>query len=448
MGLRWAAGGCRSGAQEGQALPLGLMLLTAVAAILFFMFNSGQLVQEKIRLTNTADAVAYSAGVFEARLLNYDAYINRAIIANEIAIGHAVGLAGWLTYGAKASEHIAPYVAMLPGGPAIAAALAEVAKGLETSYAPPLANSVVRHQMALDGLGKAWLSTHGPGNSIALATRETLMDEVAKRNDPDAKVDILPLADDFAGFTRRYSTREERRRMGQLVHEARDAFLQSRNWDVGVVVLCVGVKLKKRGSTEFIDMVDGWKSMDTLSAHLYSFHKLKCKHSEDPVGWGTAASLGGLDDSAYDYAGSTGTNPDASALAQDNSAPGFPPKTIWSGAIPPFYELSETALKAEDPRTVLAIRVTKARTAQRFSGGASTIKPQGSLELYQGAHAGGESAAVAKVEVFFARPDGKNPLFQREELGSLFNPYWQPRLAPLTAGERALAQLRQGVLLP
>ena len=79
--------------QTGQVLPLALVLLVAVAAILFYMFNSGQLVQEKLRLTNTADAVAFSAGVFEARMLNYDAYTNRAIIANQIAIGQAVGIA-------------------------------------------------------------------------------------------------------------------------------------------------------------------------------------------------------------------------------------------------------------------------------------------------------------------------------------------------------------------
>ena len=77
--------------QRGQVLPLATLLLLAVAATLFYMFNGGQLVQEKLRLTNTADAVAYSAGVFEARMLNYDAYANRAIIANQIAIGQAVG---------------------------------------------------------------------------------------------------------------------------------------------------------------------------------------------------------------------------------------------------------------------------------------------------------------------------------------------------------------------
>lgn len=89
--------------QQGQALPLALVLLVAVAALAFYMFNTGQLVQEKIRLTNTADAVAYSAGVYEARVLNYDAYTNRAIIANEIAIGQAVGLASWTKYASVTS---------------------------------------------------------------------------------------------------------------------------------------------------------------------------------------------------------------------------------------------------------------------------------------------------------------------------------------------------------
>ena len=63
------------------------------------------------------------------------------------------------------------------------------------------------------------------------------------------------------------------------------------------------------------------------------------------MGWGTAPSTGGLDDSAYDYAGSTGTNPVASALAQNEAALGFPPTTVNGGAIPDFYELSDSALK-------------------------------------------------------------------------------------------------------
>ena len=100
--------------QRGQVLPLTLLLLVATASIVFYMFNTGQLVQEKIRLTNTADAVAYSAGVYEARLLNYDAYTNRAIIANEIAIGQAVGLASWAKYVSIAGPRVANVARFIP----------------------------------------------------------------------------------------------------------------------------------------------------------------------------------------------------------------------------------------------------------------------------------------------------------------------------------------------
>ncbi len=438
----------RKACQKGQALPLALVLLVAVAAIVFFMFNSGQLVQEKIRLTNTADAVAYSAGVYEARVLNYDAYTNRAIIANEIAIGHAVGLASWAKYAGTTADTIAPYMYLIPyAGPAIANVLYDVRDAMNV-YTPLLAYTVTLHDAAINALAASQLAVHGPGNAVALASRKVLMDEVAHKNDPDVKVDLLPVADDFAGFTQRYSSRDERKHMGQLVHDGRDAFLRSRNWNFGLVILCTGVQLRKRGSTELIDMVDGWKSMDTLSAHQYRIRRFRCRHSENPLGFGSAFSDDGLDDSAYSYAGSRNTNPEASYRAESNVADGFEPPTLTGGAIPAFHELSEDVLKRDDPRTALTIRVSKARADQVFSGGNGQIKPAGSLDLYQGGLAKDESAAVSKVEVFFERPDGKNTLFNKEEIGSLFNPYWQARLAPVSAGERVLAQLRQGLQLP
>jgi hypothetical protein len=440
-------------AQRGQALPLAMAMLVAVAATVFFMFNSGQLVQEKIRLTNTADAVAYSAGVFEARVLNYDAYTNRAIIANEIAIGQAVGLASWAQYAGVTADRIAPYMYLIPyAGPAIAAALEKVESAMEM-YTPALAASVSVHDAAINGLALSQLAVHGPGNAIVLASRKVVMDEVALRNDPDAKVDVLPIADDFFGFTQRYASQEERKRMGQLVHDGRDAFLKSRNWDFDDLVFKIGkcrygIALRKRGSTELIDLTEGWKSMDTLSFHKYWSKWLRCRHSETPVGYGSAFSDDDLDDSAYTYAGSYTTNPQASYMAETSVASGFAPSTLTGGAIPAYHELSKDALKMDDPRTTLAVRVSKSGTKQRFSGGNSIIKPAGTLDLYQGALAGNESAAVARVEVFFERPDGSNPLFAKQENGSLFNPYWQAHLAPVSAGQRALAQLKQGLHLP
>ena len=429
-----------------------MVLLLAVAATVFYMFNSGQLVQEKIRLTNTADAVAYSAGAFEARVLNYDAYTNRAIVANSIAVGQAVGLASWAKYMGTSADTISPYLNLIPYvGPALSRAMDYMATALDYLTAG-LAHAVTLHDAAIQSLMVSQFAVHGPGNTIALVNRKRVMDEVARLNDPDVTVDLLPLSDDFAGFTTRYASESERRRMGRIVHDSRDAFLRSRNWSFGLVALCNGVQLRKRGSTELIDLVDGWKSMDTLSAHHYRIRRWRCRRSETPIGFGSAFSEDELDDSGITYAGSRPTNPRASQRADSSEgiANGFDPAppSIGGGAIPPFHELSESALKADDPRTSLTIRVTKPASAQRYSGGSSTIQPQGRLALYQGAAADGKSAAIARAEVYFERPDGHNPLHNKHELGSLFNPYWQVRLAPVGAGERLAAQLLQGRALP
>ena len=130
---------------------------------------------------------------------------------------------------------------------------------------PALAGAVARHDAAIQALALSQQLMHGPDDAVALASRLALMQRVARENDPQAVVDPLPLDDDFAGFTRSHATRDERRRLGTLVHDSREAFLQSRNWDFGLVVLCHGIELRKRGSTDLIDLVDGWKSMDNSS---------------------------------------------------------------------------------------------------------------------------------------------------------------------------------------
>lgn len=439
------------GQQHGQVLPLALVLLVAVAATTFYMFNSGQLVQEKLRLTNTADAVAYSAGVFDARMLNYDAYTNRAIIANQIAIGQAVGLASWAKYMGTSADNIGPYLYLIPYvGPALKAAMDHVASIMEI-FTPALAAAIPLHDTAIQALALSQQVMHGPGDSVALGNRLAVMQRVARENDPEAVVDPVPISDDFIGFTRNHESREERRRMGRVVSDSRESFLRSRNWNFGLVVLCTGIQLRKRGGTELIDLADGWKSMDTLSAHRYRIRRFSCRRSERPIGYGTAFSDEDLPDSAYSYSGSRSTNPRASRRADSGEgiAEGFDPapSTIGGGAIPTFKELSSRALEMDDPVTQLTIRVTKAAGDQRYSGGASLIRPQGRLELYDGAHSGGQSAAAARVEVFFERPDAGNPRHpDRNELGSLFNPYWQVRLAPITPAERLMAQLRQGGL--
>lgn len=73
---------------RGQVLPIaaGLALLASVAILM--VFNSHRAVDEKMNLVNAADAAAYSGAQMAARELNFMALTNRAMIANEVAIGH------------------------------------------------------------------------------------------------------------------------------------------------------------------------------------------------------------------------------------------------------------------------------------------------------------------------------------------------------------------------
>lgn len=73
---------------SGQVFPLSLAVLAVACVVFFVVFNSGRAVNEKINLVNAADASAYSGAQVAARHLNFMAYTNRAMVANEAAIGH------------------------------------------------------------------------------------------------------------------------------------------------------------------------------------------------------------------------------------------------------------------------------------------------------------------------------------------------------------------------
>lgn len=81
--------------QQGQAIVLVLLLAVAGALVALSLVNTGILVSEKMQLQNAADATAFSISTLEARDLNFAAYTNRAMIANEVAVGQLVGLMSW-----------------------------------------------------------------------------------------------------------------------------------------------------------------------------------------------------------------------------------------------------------------------------------------------------------------------------------------------------------------
>ena len=66
-----------------------------------------------MQLQNAADAAAYSMSTVEARDLNFAAYMNRAIVANEVAIGQMVGLASWAFHFKSFADYLDSYNQLL-----------------------------------------------------------------------------------------------------------------------------------------------------------------------------------------------------------------------------------------------------------------------------------------------------------------------------------------------
>lgn len=457
--------------QQGQALIYGVFVLLGGLAALYYLFNTGQLVREKTKLVNTADAVAYSVGVMHARALNYAAYTNRAMVANEVSIAQMVSLSSWIQYVGTHADSAA-------------------ALGCETQYSEPVAKAMALYipvcyflfyanEFGAIGIASQAVQTVTQAGKFAAEiakqalqqsqddmveqmreARNDVMNRVAQANyadDGTVEVDLKPLLDTFyhfeggpviAPYTK---SGDERKRFAEVTITAanKDSFIPSRRWRSDALIpTCFDPfshfdYVNRAGGTELIGY-DEWRALDTASIYRHSLRgKLfpRCESSEDPLGYGAQNASNGSSSDATP-SGANG-NPRASGMASSDD---------WNySGIPSFYELSDKALDytpenseegKRDPKIRFAVRVMRRANATRTSDAVSQIKGSPRLNAYQGQPAGAIYASVSASEVFFARPEKR--VDGNRELASLFNPFWQIHLIDAPIQIKA-AQRRQGV---
>lgn len=476
----FSAAGAGLRRQRGQALVFGIFLLLAGLAGLFFLFNTGQVTAEKTRLVTTADAVAHGAGVMQARALNFDAYANRALVANEVLVAQMVSLSSWAQYAQTHADNLpwrfpecadpygygAAFGAAFRYG-ALYAALCYLTVRYAGDYiaelaeqVPPVAEAVVAAVEVNKSLilaAQAFL--HGPG--AFQAARGSVMQAIADANyagDGAVTATAQLAGDGWPGFTQRYQG-DERGRIAEVSRAAAnsDPFVAQRSWTATAVAppfwewacAIVGRKnsVRRRGGTELINY-DEWKAEDTES--YWEVHNVgrwfpRCGRDEQPIAYGEQQAHpdgADQDESGANLGGSPATNPDAHGYASSEQ---------WSNytGLPSFYDLSPAQLEidAPGPKLRLQVRLTRARDQIATPEGRSAITqaedPAGTrrnVAAYQSDLSGGEMMASAAVEVWFARPPGNaenawgSAQGRPVELPSLFNPYWQVRLVdPATA---------------
>ncbi|NIA54514.1 hypothetical protein HAV22_12800 [Massilia sp. TW-1] len=442
--------------QRGQALVFGIAVLLGAAAATFYVFNTGQLTAEKTKLVNTADAVAYSAGVMHARALNFDAYTNRALIANEATIAQMVSISSWLQYSKGHVQGVPPlYCYSQYSVPVGLATLTYVPLCYALSY--PAGYTVVNYaDTAFNGAGGGV-----GGGAIVVAAAETakaelklmqatmfagflfartaLVQEVADanyRNDGSVSVTPLPLKDDWTSFQGGGTfisrhTGNQRQRMRDLIVNVvnQDAFVRNRSWSSSSPWPCNPVVPAGTADRSGGTVLNGYNSWEARDQAHFEIRKKRFR----------GLSLRCVQTGYYSL---------GNGHRKTTSTPG---SAWYYSGVPDFYELSNAALNytptgssRPDPRLQFAIRVTRAMNQTRTSAGTSAVKPGGRLHMFDGAAAGGVLAAVATSEVYFDHEQ----INGTTELGSLFNPYWQVHLVGNSTAVVAAATALQGVATP
>ena len=464
-------------AERGFVLVLSLGLLAVVFLTLLYLFNVGQLLSSKARLNNAADAAAYSAAVWRARVMNFQAYANRAILAQEVAVAQAVTLASWARYfdtlrqraepelrtgypGAEPLFHIAPEAARAARAATERAAALEV--WLRAAPAQGYKSQLLASQEALQHSA----GTFGLG---------ALANEVARASDSHFFAFALPDQGAFEALSQRYRTVPERSRLADLVLASIDDFSReprSLNQDLlhrnscSAAVASERQQFRKRGATELSADLDRWQAADTGSIHTLVEPATTvargrlvngCLDIESPpMGWGAfvaapIATLTQLDSTPSDGAQLQGAqvsgarvsgahlasalaaiddNPVAAARAQQQLAASTSDPLPEYDGIAAVRELSGTALSQTEP-----VYSSLAVLARLEGHHARTI----ALPRLgnRSALAGDKLWALAAAQVYFRRPAIEDA---RVEFASLYSPYWQARLVPATPLQRQLAQ--------
>jgi hypothetical protein len=482
--------------QSGQVLALAVIMMLVLGIATFILFNTGQLVTRKTKLTNAADAAAYSAAVEEARMMNFMAYTNRARIANQVAIAQAVSLVSWMNYARRTVENfdnvlraLSPIEAVPIAGEiyaAIKVAVATLRKFIKISD-KVITGAAKAEIEVLDNvigilsrsqdlvIGLLLKKSEGVVGQIEL---HSIASKVVYDNDHDARVTFVssgvnahPFHKWVKEFFFHYKLGPDHNRYKNTVMEARDGFTRNRhdNEVYGV--------FKKRGGTDLLKY-DTWSAVDTLGFHL----SYLLDSWDIPVGWGSAQTgkkrpylkgevHGHGWKSPYDrrrhrpYGHSRKTNKDTTHLATKNSTRFV---RRYQG-LRRYYDIAGADSKHLNKKnkdychmisslagpciTVQAVTRKKLiKTAQNIkgmAGGRMTLKD---------AEAGKEMTAMASAQVYFYRPYDlenfhRHDKYQKHsknyiEYGSLFSPYWQARLVPTPKLARAALVAAQGVHLP
>lgn len=460
--------------QRGQALPFALILLSAGAAALYLAFNSSQLAHAKAKEQDTADSAAYSVGVLQARDLNFAAYANRAMIANQVAAAQMVSIKSYVdeldaTYGPTFWDRFVDSMATVTvewtGPKRLGSGVVKDIKHLLDSTLPIATAAIDDLNVALS------YEQYTFHNSMAVQI-PLLADEVAQANQPDSHVTktyfatrgVLELASVTSFATQNASagkTGEDRFADVLVDKMTLDGFVKQRGLNSRLPFVespsrCGGWisgALVHLGGTQLRQDKRGWESLDATDMNgvlicIILDVLVPIPFAGTEGSGGAANGPGGRYSSRNGYGGYNNfggslTNLLTRFAAQQQYNIGVGRTMSGNGGLQPYYELANlsTPARGSDFNRAPAITVEVQRASSSIRTTDQIKIGTGSLQVQDGT-AQNQMRSLSSASAYFIRPDNGSggtaggllnvAHWKRDdgkwEYPSLFNPYWQSSL--------------------
>ena len=293
--------------QAGQVLPLGLILSAVVLIAWVLSLNLGRLVHNKASLLRATDAAVYSAAVSQARALNLHAYLNRAQLAQQIAMAHVITMASAERYRANLARQASRFnppaslIGMLFGPQYAAAYVAAKAGGLGDQVAlAQLSEAFHRHDEVIH---RVIDQVRGEQIRRLSSHRQLVLEQVLVQNVgasgssmvgktlAELGLEASVTVDDLPGFISRFSSAEADWQALLKLVSKQYGFLNDRHhttrnvWVVNLRCPHKRHELRRKGSTR-LGANGVWSVQDHQSFHALRYNRvIGCYQREYPMGW-------------------------------------------------------------------------------------------------------------------------------------------------------------------
>jgi hypothetical protein len=424
------------------AIGAGMLFCAAVTLVGFLLLSERGL--QKDRGLHLADSASLAAARWHAQILNYQAYANRAILANEIMMIQSLTLLSWVNHIDQLMKNAGTVSALFPPLRAVAQTMVQTAEVTRKATESGVRLEIPLRSGYTHALAASQRFMHDAATPFAT---QALINEVIWTSDRGYFGQYLPTSDvSKLYFGTRSFSGDERAPYARHITDAVDAFTKTRGFDSRLYLLpttgCIPSsidrafsRLVRRGGSGYEPDYSDISAVDTLSVHQWrkrSWWRPTCS------GIGESFSL------AWGAGSTTGT-PRLARLGEASLNPGSTSRATSdvervSGyrGLPSLWDVADPARRSDYSAFRLAVLVSVRESTGSEKASASGQMRAVQERLFPESSRAPSGYTVSAAEVYF---DDRTLNAQRF-LPNLFEPRWNARLVPTSHEDQLAAEVK------